>query len=108
MIYSSWRPETGGYDYYMSGERRGLGDDMPVPQIVGGTEIGVPSVEVGRRPPPGPVRKVGSGPFAKGSIMPVDRNGLRGVGALEAVPVWAYLLGGVGLGWILGVVYSKS
>lgn len=78
MIYSRWRPDTGGYDYFQSAERRGLGDDLPVPKLTGGTAIGVASTDIGR-PAPGALHPAGSGPVAKGSILPLSRQGLSGL-----------------------------
>lgn len=78
MIYSRWRPDVGGYDYFQSAERRGLGDDLPVPKLNGGTAIGVASTDIGR-PAPGALHPAGSGPVAKGSILPLSRQGLSGM-----------------------------
>jgi len=78
VIYSRWRPDTGGYDYFQSAERRGLGDDLPVPKLYGGTAIGVASTDIGR-PAPGALRPAGSGPVAKGSILPLSRQGLSSI-----------------------------
>jgi len=79
VFYSRWRPDTGGYDYFATAERRGLGDDMPVPQLVPVSNLGVASTDAGRAPD-GPITKVGSGPFAKGAIMRLSRQGLSGSG----------------------------
>ena len=78
MIWSQWRPDTGGYDYYETAKRHALGEDLPVPLDVGGTSIGVASTEIGRKPD-GPARRIGSGPMARGSVMPIDRSGLSGL-----------------------------
>jgi hypothetical protein len=78
MIYSRWRPDVGGYDYFQSAERRGLGDDLPVPKLSGGTAIGVASTDIGR-PSPGALHPAGNGPVAKGSILPLSRQGLSGI-----------------------------
>jgi len=90
VIYSRWRPDTGGYDYFEASERRGLGDDLPTPKLPAGTDIGVASTDIGR-PAPGPLRPAGSGPVAKGSILPLSRQGLSGgpFSALSAAPWWA-------------------
>jgi len=77
VIYSQWIPDRGNYDYYEVAERRGLGDDLPVPSLTTIGPIGAPSTEAGRRAPSSLV-KVGSGPFAKGLIMPMHRLGLAG------------------------------
>jgi len=74
VIYSRWRPD-GGYDYYETPERRGLGDDLPVPRLRAVGPIGVPSTDAGR-PLPSDARVVGRGALARGSIAPLDRGGL--------------------------------
>ena len=76
MIYSRWRPDTGGYDYYAAAERRGLGDDLPVPRRGFSTNpIGTASVTLGRTPP-GRTKKVGMGSEARGMILPASSAGL--------------------------------
>lgn len=82
MIYSRWRPD-GGYDYYSTAERRGLGDDLPVPQLRAVSPIGVPSTDIGRALPSS-ARLVGRGALARGSVAPLDRAGLSGFGAFNA------------------------
>jgi hypothetical protein len=78
VIYSKWIPDTGGYAYYESSERRGLGDDLPVPRLTDTTAIGVASTDIGRAMPLG-AKIVGYGPLAMGSVAPFDRSGLSGV-----------------------------
>lgn len=93
MIYSRWRPDKGGYDYFESSERYGLGDDLPVPRLPAGTSIGVSSVLAGRVPPAGvALRPLGSGAFARGMVMPTSRAGLQGLGFMGALPVWGIAL----------------
>ncbi len=79
MRYSKWIPDRGGYAYYETSERRGLGDDLPVPQLKQVSDIGVASTDVGRAMPLG-AKLVGYGPVAMGSIAPLDRGGLSGLG----------------------------
>lgn len=100
MIYSRWRPDRGGYDYFESSERIGIANDMPVPTSGGGTNLGVASVTVGRRPS-GPVRYIGSGALARGAIMPTDTTGLSGLDLFSKLPSWAWLAVGGALGWAL-------
>lgn len=110
MIYSRWRPDVGGYDYFESAERRGLGDDLPVPKLYGGTAIGVASTDIGR-PSPGALRPAGSGPVAKGSILPLSRQGLSGTfEALSMAPWWvtAGVLGALALGIVWEIRRSPS
>lgn len=98
MIYSRWRPDTGGYDYFETSERYGLSDDLPVPRLGGGSAIGVPSVDAGRQIPAG-ARFIGSGKFAKGVIAPVSRAGLSGTGDLASNAAW--VLAALAAAWLL-------
>lgn len=90
MRYSQWIPDRGGYAYYETRERRGLGDDLPVPQLKQVSDIGVASTDVGRAMPLG-AKLVGYGEVAMGSIVPLDRSGLSGLGGLP--PASTLLLG---------------
>lgn len=83
MLYSKWIPDRGGYAYYETAERRGLGDDLPIPRLQPVTSIGVASTDIGRAMPLG-AKLVGYGPLARGSVAPLDRSGLSGsLGALS-------------------------
>lgn len=87
-MYSRWRPDTGGYDYFESTERVGLGDDLAVPNLPMGTAIGVASTDIGRKPT-GQLTPRGSGQVAVGGVMPLSREGLSGAGSvLESFPWW--------------------
>ncbi len=87
MLYSKWLPDRGGYAYFESAEKLGLGDDLPVPSFRATSPIGVASTEVGRRMPAG-ARLVGYGDLARGSVVPLDRSMLSGaLGALTSEPV---------------------
>ena len=83
MIFSVWKPD-GGYDYYETRQRHGIGDDLPDVQMPGEINgIGVPSQDVGRRLPPG-ARKIGHGAEPKGVMAPMERGQVRGLsGALS-------------------------
>ena len=105
MIYSRWRPAEGGYDYFETPERFGLGDDLPTPALPGGTAIGVPSVTAGRMPPAG-ARFVGSGKEARGMIMPTSRAGLEGAGSIALPNLWVMLGVGVAIGAV-GVAIAR-
>lgn len=98
MIYSRWRPDIGGYDYFSSPARLGLGDDLPVPSLPRGTDIGVASTDIGRPAPTG-LAHTGTGPTPRGSILPLSRDGLSGVGdVMSKVPLWvAFGVFGVGV-----------
>jgi len=103
LLHSQWLPDRGGYAYYESAERRGLGDDLPVPRLRDTSAIGVASTEIGRALPLG-AKIVGYGPLAKGSIVPFDRRGLSGVpttGPLGMVVLAALGAAGAILGAIL-------
>lgn len=78
MIYSKWLPDRGGYAYYETSERKGLGDDLSVPRLRNTTELGVASTDIGRALPLG-AKIIGYGPLARGSVTPLDRSGLSGV-----------------------------
>lgn len=92
MIYSRWRPDTGGYDYFETAERYALADDLPTPPILGASAIGISSLKCGR-PIPSAARPIGSGRFAKGVIAPISRTGLSGDGVLAGIPSWARYAG---------------
>ncbi len=101
MIYSRFRPDTGGYDYFESAERFGLGDDLPPPRLPAGTSIGVSSIAAGRTPGV-PVAPVGSGAVARGMIMPTSRAGLSGLGTFSNLSTMTLVLIGTGIGWVTG------
>ncbi len=82
MIYSKWLPDRGGYAYYETSERLGIGDDLPTPKLRASSEIGVASTSVGRALPLG-AKLIGYGKLARGSIVPFDRAGLLGLGSLS-------------------------
>lgn len=75
MIYSEWKPDTGGYDYYETTGTQNINDDLPTPDLPAATKIGVPSIEAGR-PIPAGARLVGSGDVAVGLVAPVDATRL--------------------------------
>lgn len=84
MIFSRWKPDTGGYDYFDSPSTRyGLGDDLPVPRFPTiralGMDIGC-STDIGR-PLPLDAQPMGSGELARGMVAPMGRVG--GLGALD-------------------------
>lgn len=78
MIYSKWLPDRGGYAYYESSERKGLGDDLVTPRLRNTTDLGVASTDIGRALPLG-AKIVGFGPLARGCVTPLDRSGLSGL-----------------------------
>lgn len=97
MIYSRWRPDTGGYDYFQTSDRWGLGDDLPTPRLRAG-KLGVASTSAGRPIPRG-ARRIGSGPLAKGVIAPMDTRGLAMSGVNVSLGgIGTFVLGGL-LGW---------
>lgn len=105
MIYSRWRPDKGGYDYYETAERRGMGDDLPVPRLQARSPIGVASTSIGRVPN-GPVKAVGSGELARGSIMPLDRSGLSG--GDTAISMLPKIVAVAVVGLVLYIAYRAS
>ena len=70
MIYSEWKPDTGGFIYYEADETQNINDDLPAPDLRSASKIGVPSIEAGR-PLPGGTKVVGEGDVAVGIIAPV-------------------------------------
>ena len=101
MIYSRWRPDKGGYDYFESAERLGMGDDLPTPKLGVGTSLGVASTDIGRTPG-GALRSVGSGPIARGSILPMSRAGLTGLGYTFDATTPFGLVTALGVGAVAG------
>lgn len=106
MIYSRWRPDTGGYDYFETSERYGLADDLPTPPLLGASPIGISSLKCGRPIPLG-ARPAGSGRVAKGVIAPVSRAGLSGLGWLPSGSAWLWALAGLGVGAIATVFWER-
>jgi len=101
VIYSRWRPETGGYDYFEAGPGIPLGNDLPKPSLGIGSSIGVASVDIGRKMPLG-AKHVGSGPVAKGMVTPVAGTSSLGALALSiGFGEIAMVVGGALLGWWL-------
>lgn len=103
MIYSRWRPDKGGWDYFRNGERRGLGDDLPIPRPRSSSPIGSASVSIGRSPQ-GSLRWVGSGEMAQGMVLPASKAGLSGVPWFDHVGTAAL----VALGFVGGVLFAHS
>lgn len=109
MLYSRWVPDKGGYVYYETPERRGLGDDLPTPRMRRHSDLGVASTEVGRALPLG-AKIVGTGPVARGCIVPMDRSFLSGVSSAERDLPMAALYGALALAsafagaWIAGKI----
>jgi len=109
VIYSRWRPDDGGYDYFSSDERQNINDDLPSPDLVPASKIGVPSIEAGRPIPPGVVG-AGNGDAAVGLVAPVDVSRIvrRGRSLAGSDPMriysspWFYVGGAV---TIAAVVY---
>lgn len=110
MIYSKWRADRGGYDYFeTSGPDIPLGNDIPVPTLPEGTRIGVASIEAGH-PIPAGAKPAGSGALAVGLISPTKRaRGLLGLGSLAQsfVPgAYLWFASGIVGGWAI-LKYKK-
>lgn len=103
MIFSRWRPDTGGYDYFDSPSTRyGLGDDLPVPKLAKTSKLGVASTDIGRAIPVDG-KLVGSGPLARGMVAPISRAGLSGIDwTAPAVKTGVFVLCALGLGFLIG------
>lgn len=108
MIFSVWQPD-GGYEYFESDQRHGIGDDLPdviFPASV--NRLGVPAQDVGRQVPPG-ARYVGKGTTPRGVIAPMGRGqvtGLRGLNASANGYANAIFFAVVGA--VLWDVYKKT
>lgn len=107
MLYSKWVPDRGGYAYYETAERRGLGDDLPIPRLQEASSIGVASTEIGRALPLG-AKLVGYGPLARGSVAPLDRSGLSGTTPALSFRSPLVLLGLAAASAALGVVLMRK
>lgn len=103
MIFSRWRPDRGGYDYFDSPSTRfGLGDDLPIPQLKNTTELGVASTDIGRAMP-SDAAFVGEGPTAHGMLSPMSTSGLQGVDFTSPTSKLVMaVLAGLGLGYLIG------
>jgi hypothetical protein len=108
MIFSRWQPDTGGYDYFDSPSTRvGLGDDLPVPRFQTMRALGMSigcSTDIGR-PLPSDAQKIGSGPLARGMVVPMNK--LSGVlGAIDftsaAAKTVLCVVVALGIGFFLG------
>jgi hypothetical protein len=107
MIYSRWRPDKGGFDYFENSERRGFGDDLPIPRSgFSMSPIGTASVSIGRNPP-GRLRKVGSGPDARGMVMSASSSGLRGLPLVDRLGTAVVVAGAFVAGVLLSHWDSK-
>jgi hypothetical protein len=110
MIYSKWRADVGGYDLFeVKGERRALGNDMPIPSLVASSPIGIASVECGRKVPAG-ASGAGQSAMPVGSVTPTKAGSLMGVGISDVPGGWSgvfMLAVGVALGFI-GAPHLKS
>jgi hypothetical protein len=109
MIFSRWRPDRGGYDYFDSPSTRfGLGDDLPVPRLQDTTAIGVASTDIGR-PLPSDAASVGSGDLPRGMIAPMDRSGLGAIDwTTSSVKVTVGLAAALAIGYFIGKHRKKK
>ncbi len=89
MIYSRWRADGSGYDYFETPERRGLADDLPVPYLTLTSPLGVASTDIGRVMP-ADARHAGTGALPRGMVTPLSRAGLSGI--TESVNLGVLLL----------------
>lgn len=81
MIFSMWQPD-GGYKYFESQERHGIGDDLPhLKYPANANRLGVPAQDVGRKLP-GDAKYVGSGTEPQGVITRMDRGEVKGLSGL--------------------------
>ncbi len=99
MIYSKWKPATGQYDYFETSEQHGIGDDLSTPRLAQFSPIGVASVDAGRRLPAS-ARAVGSGPDAKGCVVPIARSALGTITNIVSKEA-LYFIGGLATMWLI-------
>jgi hypothetical protein len=89
MIYSRWKPDTGGFEYLEVPGGHNINDDLPTPELRPATKIGVPSIEAGR-PVPAGAQVIGEGDEAVGVIAPVDQARIvrrtRSLAGLDGAP----------------------
>jgi hypothetical protein len=102
MIFSVWNPD-GGYDYFESKMRHGIGDDLPevsMPPTV--NNIGVPAQDVGR-PVPRDAVAAGRGVIPIGVMAPMARPyiGISGIPEKETFYVLGVFLGAAAFGFFL-------
>lgn len=109
MIFSRWRPDSGGYDYFDSPSTRyGLGNDLPVPRLSQPTALGACSTDIGRAIPSDAVA-IGSGPIARGMVAPMGKVGGLMLGAIDLTSSAAkFVLVGAGVVAIWLFVGSKK
>lgn len=110
MIFSRWRPDTGGYDYFDSPSTRfGLGDDLPVPRLPQTHVLGVCSTDIGRALPVD-AKLIGSGKIARGMVAPMDRAA-RGISGFDfssgTVKIGAAVVAALGIGYFVGKKKKK-
>jgi len=110
--YSRWDPATGAWSYFDAAEPSpNLNDDLPTPDLVPASRIGVPSIEAGR-PIPFGATYAGDGEFAQGLVAPVDSTRLVArTGPLGGVGLsvdWRSLLLGSLLGGLIVWYYRKA
>lgn len=97
MIYSTWKPSKGGYDYFDGKDRDiPIANDLPVPSMPSGTKVGVASIECGRPKPMGS-KYIGSGTIAKGMITPTRAGKALGVISDYVSPPLLWLSAGLGI-----------
>lgn len=116
MIYSVWKPDTGGYTYLETTGTQNLNDDLPTPDLPKATKIGVPSIEAGRPVPTGSTF-AGSGELPVGLVAPVDESrivrrtrSLAGLGSIDAAsspPLLWILAGAAGAAIIWSVIRKR-
>ncbi len=107
MIYSEWQPD-GGYQYFETEQRHGIGDDLPnvvMPSVVNG--IGVPVQDVGRTVPGG-AKSLGFGAAPKGLMAPMARgNKMFGLSGVDGPSKAMIVLGGVAFGMAIGYAVKR-
>lgn len=107
MMYSRWVPDKGTYEHFnVPGERRGMGDDLPVPRLRARSPIGIASTDAGR-PLPAGAKPAGSGSVPKGCIVPSDRSVLSGGDVANQLQAAGWVIAGI-LGLAVGYYLRGS
>jgi hypothetical protein len=105
VLYSKWDPSRGGYSYFETAEQVPFAADLPTPRLSAVGPIGVPSVDAGR-PLPSGAHMVGTGPLARGLIVPTEGRGVLGSLAVNSRDLIVAACGAIG-GYLLSVWWRK-
>jgi hypothetical protein len=112
VIYSRWRPEGDGYDYFRDSSLHNVNDDLPTPQLRDASVLGVPSIEAGVPIPDG-AEAAGHGEVPVGVVAPVDETRVvrrtRSLAGITEASPWLPVaaLGVAALTWVWALSRRK-